>query len=174
MAYTYSKISTVTVGSGGSSSINFIAIPQNYTDLLLKVSCRGDATATTFTSLRLFFNGSSANGTTRWIRGNGAVASSDVDATGIYSGESTTNGATANTFANIEYYIPNYTSNNYKPVSIDSVHETNATTAYAHLVAGLWSNSTAITSIELDLGTSNVGNFVQHTTATLYGIKAEV
>ena len=171
MAYTYSKISTVTVGSGGSSSIDFIAIPQNYTDLVVKASVRGDSTPAAFTSIRLLPNGSSSNGSTRWIRGNGAAASSDIDFTGIYSGESDTASATANTFANIEWYIPNYAGSNYKSLSIDSAHENNITTAYLHLIAGLWSDTTAISSITLDLG---AGNFVQYSTATLYGIKAEV
>jgi len=168
MALTYVAIATVTVGSGGSALIEFTNIPQNYTDLVVKVSCRGDSTATTFTAIRLLPNGSSSNGNTRWIRGNGAAASSDVDATGIYSGESTTNGATASTFANIEWYIPNYAGSTNKSFSIDSAHETNETTAYLHLVAGLWSQTTAISSITLDLA---VGSFIQHSTATLYGIK---
>ena len=161
-------ISTVTVGSGGVATIDFTNIPQNYTDLMVKVSCRGDSTASAFTALRLLPNGSSSNGATRWIRGSGSAASSDVDTTGIYSGESDTDGATASTFANIEYYIPNYTSSNYKSFSIDSVHENNATAAYAHLVAGLWSVTSPISSIVLDLAS---GSFKQYSTATLYGIR---
>lgn len=164
---TLELIDSVTVGSGGAASIEFTSIPQTYSDLILKVSCRGDVTATTFTSLRLLPNGSSSNGSTRWIRGNGAAASSDTDATGIYSGESNTNGATANTFSSFEWYIPNYAGSTYKSFSIDSVHEQNGTTAYQHLVAGLWSNTAAITSITLNLG---AGSFVEHSTAYLYGV----
>jgi hypothetical protein len=52
MAYTYSKIASVTIGSGGSSSINFIAIPQNYTDLILKLSARDD-TAGTYVNMKI-------------------------------------------------------------------------------------------------------------------------
>jgi hypothetical protein len=161
-------ISTVVVGSGGAATIDFTNIPQIYTDLVVKVSCRGDSTASAFTALRLLPNGSSSNGATRWIRGNGSAASSDTDATGIYSGESDTDGATASTFANIEWYIPNYGSSNNKSFSVDSVHENNATTAYAHLVAGLWSNTSPILSLILDLAS---GSFVQYSTATLYGIR---
>jgi hypothetical protein len=57
---------------------------------------------------------------------------------------------TANTFANVEVYIPNYTSTNQKSVSADAVSEQNATTAYMALTAQLWSNlTTAITSISV-------------------------
>ncbi len=72
-----------------------------------------------------------------------------------------------NTFANGEIYIPNYTASVNKSVSIDSVTENNATSAIAALDAGLWANTAAITSINLN---GNNGNFVQYSTAYLYGI----
>ena len=168
MANTYSLLASNTVGSGGAATVEFTNIPSTYTDLLIKVSTRGDSAAAAFTSIRLLPNGSSSNGSTRWIRGSGAAASSDTDTTGIYSGESDTSTATANTFANIEWYIPNYAGSNYKSFSIDSAHENNASTAYLHLVAGLWSSTSAITSITLDL---SAGSFVQYSTFCLYGIK---
>jgi len=80
-------------------------------------------------------------------------------------------GYTASTFASGEMYIPNYAGSNSKSFSADSVQETNASLAYSYLMAGLWSNSSAITSIAL---TPFTGNFAQYSTATLYGIKAEV
>jgi hypothetical protein len=168
MANTYEAIATVTVGSGGAANIEFTSIPGTYTDLVVKASVRSDSGTPAYTSLRLLPNGSSSNGSTRWIRGNGAAASSNVDATGIYAGESDTAGATANTFASIEWYISNYAGSNYKSFSIDSAHENNTTTAFLHLLAGLWSNATVISSITLDLA---AGNFVEHSSATLYGIK---
>ena len=58
---------------------------------------------------------------------------------------------------------------NNKSVSIDSVTESNDTSyGYQALVAGLWSNSAAITNITL---TPETGNYAQYSTATLYGIK---
>ena len=44
---TMTKLATVTVGSGGSSTITFSNIPQNYTDLVVKASLRGTTTTTT-------------------------------------------------------------------------------------------------------------------------------
>ena len=67
-------------------------------------------------------------------------------------------------------YIPNYTSSNAKSYSVEAMCETNGSTAYMYIIAGLWNPSTqaAITSISFapNLGT----NFVQHSTATLYGV----
>ena len=168
MAANYVLLEKITVGAAGAATVTFSGIPQTgYTDLVVKASTRGDSTGAAFTSIRLLPNGSSANGSTRWIRGNGTAASSDADTTGIYSGESDTASATASTFANIEWYIPNYAGSTYKSFSIDSAHENNVTTAYLHLVAGLWSDVSAITSITLDL---SAGSFVQYSTFYLYGV----
>jgi hypothetical protein len=76
--------------------------------------------------------------------------------------------ATASTFASADIYIPNYTSSDYKSISIDTVTEKNATDAYMRLTAGLWSNTAAITSIGLNCSAS--GNFVQYSTFYLYGV----
>ena len=167
MVFTYKAIATVTVGSGGASSMSFSSIPQTYTDLLLKVSTRTSA-STTANQDYVKFNGSSSNYSSKLIQGDGTSASS-----GSYSDSRATlnvgNSATASTFSNCEVYIPNYTSSAYKSYSSDSVTENNGTTAYIHLKAHLWSDSSAITSIEL---TNDSGsNYAQYTTATLYGIK---
>ena len=76
-------------------------------------------------------------------------------------------GATASTFGNAEIYIPNYASSNNKSVSADFVSETNAADAIFGLTAGLWANTSAITSIKL----TPAAAFAQYSTATLYGIK---
>ena len=75
---------------------------------------------------------------------------------------------TANTFSNFSTYIPNYAGSNNKSYSVDGVTENNATASYQIMYAGLWSNTAAINQITLVPDTLN---FVQYTTATLYGIK---
>ena len=175
MAITYKTIATTTVGSGGATNIEFTSIPGTYTDLLIKGSTRlngGD----TGIQLVLRFNGNTQNYSRRLIYGNGAAAESFSGSSETYlriafAEEST---RTANTFNNFELYIPNYTSSNNKSTSSDSVTENNATTAYASLHAGLWSNTSAITSISIFDISGTQANFVQHSTATLYGIKATV
>ena len=81
--------------------------------------------------------------------------------------------ATSNTFGNSELYIPNYAGSTNKSSSADAVAESNTTTVFAYLNAALWSSTAAITSITL---TPDAGgaNFVQYSTATLYGIKNTV
>jgi len=164
MANTLKKIQTVTVGSGGAANIEFTSIPQTYTDLKLVVSLRTNNAGAE--AVMIEFNGSSSNLSGRRLYGDGGSAASDT-LTNIRFAVNTA-ADTASVFANGEFYIPNYTSANYKSVSVDGVNETNGTNAVQSLVAGLWSNTAAITSIKL-LG-NNSGSFVQYSTATLYGI----
>jgi hypothetical protein len=162
MATTYTLISSVTVGSGGAATIDFTSIPGTYTDLVLKLSSR-QSTAQVYGIIDLSINGTSTNESYRMIEGNGSSASSN-NGSYIYVGAAVGANATANTFSNFELYFANYASSNNKSISIDGVGENNATTAYANLQAALWANSAAITSISLE------SNFVQYSTAYLYGI----
>jgi hypothetical protein len=166
VATTFVKIQTVTVGSGGSKTMGFTSIPQTFTDLKVVISGRGTRAANDDDVL-VSFNSSTSNFTGRFLYGNGAGAfSASTGARFVGSIPSTS--STASIFGNTEFYIPNYTSSNYKSYSADSVTENNGTTAYQLITAGLWSDTAAITGITL---TSNVGDFVQYSTATLYGIK---
>jgi len=164
-------IQTVTVGSGGAASIEFTNIPQTYTDLVIKASLRDTRTDSPVTDVALTFNNSATGYSMRMIYGDGSSAGSASSSgasriTGFYEN---TNQTTSNTFSNIEIYIPNYTSSNNKSVSIDGVAENNATTIYSSLVAGLWADSSAITSIKLVPAVGSL-SYAQYSTATLYGV----
>jgi len=169
MALTYQLIATVTVGSGGAANINFASIPSTYTDLAVLLCARTDRAIVT-DSVAIRFNDSTTSYTQRTLTGDGAAAGSDSE-TNI-DGRQAGDTATANSFGNALYYVPNYAGSTNKSVSVDSVSETNATTAYMRLSAGLWSDTAAITKITLV--SINAANFKQHSTATLYGIKATV
>ena len=171
MAATFTKIATVTVGSGGASTIDFSSIPATYTDLCLKVSLRCDAAGAHASSVAVNFslNNVTTNRSFRWLEA--------YDGTNVWSTNNTTprlmimGGAatTASTFTNAEVYFPNYAGSNNKSISSDYVSEENSS-SYGSLgfVAGLWSSTDAINQITIS---PNSGNFVQYSTATLYGIK---
>lgn len=165
MPTTYTAIATVTVGSGGSSSIDFTSIPATYTDLHILFSPRSTNSSATY-GATIQFNSSSANFSYRALYGSGSVAGSYSD-TSSWLGEVPAANATSNTFGNISIYITNYAGSTNKSFSIDNVGENNATAARADLIAELWANTSAITSIKLQ----SAVNFAQYTTATLYGIK---
>lgn len=171
MAITYTPIATVTVGSGGASSIEFTSISSSYTDLVLRYSLRGDY-ASTITYAIIEFNGLSTNRTALLVGGNGSSAFSSSYGSDIFS-IGTGSNATASTFGNGEIYIPNYAASVRKCMNIDGVTENNDTSASIHLLAGLWSSTSAITAIRLFAGDNTLAknkNWVQYSTATLYGI----
>jgi hypothetical protein len=161
MANTFEIIDKVTVGSGGAASITFSSIPSTYTDLLLMISARA-----TNTSMLITLNSSGTGFTVKAIEGDGASAYSFNQTR--FSGNTSPSGSTANTFNNVQMYFPNYTSSNYKSYSIDSVSENNGTTAYTDLIAGLWSDTSAITSLTLS---AQSGTFSEYSSFYLYGIK---
>jgi hypothetical protein len=157
----------ITVGAAGASSVTFSGIPQTgYTDLVVKIAARSNRSDGS-DWIRIDVNGVNSSYTDRKLIGNGSSATSDTSS-GTVGFPIDGNTATSSTFSNSEIYIPNYTSSNYKSFSIDTVAENNATTAYDTIVAGLWSSTSAITSLTLVPNYST--GFVQYSTFYLYGV----
>lgn len=174
MATTYEAIATVTVGSGGASSIDFTSIPQTYTDLVVKASIRSNLAQSYGDWISVRFNGnSSSTYTTKRLRTNptSSTVTSDGDTnyTQLVQGQAASANATASTFGNTEFYIPNYAGSSNKSVSSDFTPENNDSNIIRGIAAGIWANTSAITQVTLipQDGTS----FNQYSTATLYGIK---
>jgi hypothetical protein len=165
MATTYEAIATVEVGSGGAANIEFTSIPGTYTDLAIKLSVR-TGFAGVADDMLLTLNGSASGFSNRYIYGNGSSVFS-ATAYGNLVGNPVGSTATANTFSNIEIYFPNYASSNEKSYSVDSVSENNAAAANAFMIAGKNTTVSAITSLSV----AGSSNFVEYSTATLYGIK---
>ena len=164
---TYNLIGApVVVGAGGVSSVTFSSIPNTYTDLKIVASIRG--TGGTSNPLgSISFNGTGSY-SYKMLQGSGSAANSLSDTTYIgyyYTGAP----YTSNTFTNAEFYIPNYAGSQQKSVSIDYVGENNAATAWSGLVAGLFTSTSAITTVTF--GQYGGGStFDQYSTFYLYGI----
>lgn len=168
MAFTYELIATSTVGAGGASSITFSSIPATYTDLVIKYSMRSSRAANV-DNVQLNINGQGVNTniSCRYFLGDGsATARSTTDA--VAAGGAI-NGANmvANGFTNGEIYIPNYTTSNPKVMGVNVVTGNTATYSLQLIVATLWNQTAVINSIALD---PQVGDLVQYSTASLYGI----
>lgn len=163
MATTFVKIATVTLASS-QAYVEFTSIPSTYTDLCLKMSLRGSDTADYGT---MSINGSTSNFSSKRLFGDGVNAQSASRTDNLLIGFLDTTSFTANTFSNVECYYPNYSGSANKSFSIDGVIENNGTTGVQIMFAGLWSNTAAITSLRFTHATAN---FVQYSTATLYGI----
>jgi hypothetical protein len=170
MPNTFTLIASSTVGSGGASNIGFTSIPATYTDFKLVASLRVDGTfGNPWYDSYITVN--SANLSWRDIIGLGSgTPSSRNDTVDFVTLAVPSSGATASTFGNLEIYIPNYAGSNNKSASMDGVAENNATGSAMGLSAGLYSSSSAITSITITPYNSPTVKFVQYSTAYLYGI----
>ncbi len=157
-------IEHITVGSGGAASITFASIPGTFTDLKLVLSSRSSSNGVVDDPV-VSFNNSTSNFSGRRMYGDGSGRFST--ATTRFIANTSGNGSTTSTFGNASLYIPNYASGNFKSFSGDGVSENNATTAYQSIVAGLWSQTAAITTITISFGSNS---FREYSTASLYGI----
>lgn len=170
-------IEHIEVGSGGAASIVLDEIPQTYTDLYLVVNARSTRSDVTYyTNGKIGINGLTSGYSNIELIGNaGTVQSRTDDTDGLWSWKFPSAVTTANTFGNAGFYFPNYTSSSAKSVSGDTVSEYNGTASFAwylQLLAGLNSTTSPITSIEIGIRTADSANFVQYSSATLYGITA--
>jgi hypothetical protein len=162
-------ISTVTVGSGGVTAINFSNIPQTYTDLKLVVSGRSN-TGSSLQYLRVTPNASSSL-TFKNLVTEGSTTVSSYLSTGYGTGGENTmgaapgNGATAGLFNSTEINFLNYSSaNSIKSYSIDTVNP--------HIL-WFWTaiNALASSTPIVFLSITADGGIAQYSTATLYGIR---
>ena len=159
-------IESKTLGTA-QAIVEFTAIPQTFTDLVVLWSGR-TTESSTWTNILLRFNSSTSDFTGRQLYGTGSAAASASSAR--FLGYDSAANATANTFGNSALYIPNYTGSTNKSFSVDSVSENNASgnlSALQVINAGLWSNSEAINAITIEPTT---GNFVANSIFSLYGI----
>jgi hypothetical protein len=168
MATTYTLLDKTTLGST-QTSVEFTglgAYSSNYTDLLVKVSARSARTNDAGGSDgKLEFNGATTGFSSRGLFQQGSAGSASPSSIFFFVDS---NNSTSNTYGNMEVYIPNFSSSNYKSVSLDAVSENNSSTAYGVLIAGLWANTAAITSMKF---TDNNGGFLATSSFYLYGIK---
>ena len=164
MATTYTLIDSEVLSSS-AASVTFSSIPATYTDLVVRLSARDDNSDYNWEAL-LSFNSQTTNFSSTFVQGSGSSTNSGSMAR--YYGRSDSANATANTFSNGEIYIPNYAGTTNKPYSSFNVSEINSATGnMVEAVAGLRSNTAAITSLTLS---PYSGNFVSGSSFYLYGI----
>jgi hypothetical protein len=157
-------IETKTLGTA-AASIEFTSIPQTFTDLKIVCSLRTTESALIGYAYVAFNGTTTANQSGRTLEGSGSGASSQAVSNLLFPVNGST--STSNTFTSTDIYVPNYAGSTNKSISTDAVVENNATTASLWLVAGLWSDTAAITSANIVLFSNT---FPAGSTVSLYGI----
>ena len=159
----FESIQTATVGSGGSSAINFTSIPSTFTHLQLRYIWRSGNSA----EVSVVFNSDGGNNYYRHIlyasAGGIAATSSQSNVFGGYQDP------VANTFCGAVMDILDYTdTNKYKTVRTSWGIDTSGS-GWQGLSSGLWKNTNAISSISLAV--SGGSGIAQYSHFALYGIK---
>jgi hypothetical protein len=174
----FESISTVTVGSGGTTTISFTSIASTWTHLQLRGIAQSARATYSLDGMLIRFNSDSgSNYSFHYLRGNGAAAqagggSSTTNAT-IDSTISST--AAANVFGGFVIDILDYANTNkYKTIRSFGGFDVNGTVSgvggYVVLASGNWRNTNAITSISI---TTDYGSdFQNYSHFALYGIKS--
>ena len=167
----YESIATVTVGSGGSSTINFTSISSDYTHLQLRVIARSDQSSVN-QELAVTFNGVTSGYGRHYLRGNGTSASADARGytdSAYYLPIVTGNSATSNNFGVIVLDILDYKdTNKFKTIRSLAGYDDNGS-GQIYLNSTYFGSTNAISSMSI---TPFGGfNFVQYTHFALYGIK---
>jgi hypothetical protein len=170
IAGTFESIATVSVGSGGSSAVDFTSIPATYTHLQIRLIAQ-KLTSSTNGLMRFNSDATSTNYYAHGIEADGSSVA--AYATNDFPRAVANVPTTANIFAASVVNILDYANTNkYKTVRILSGVDVNGTVAgyggVIELVGGNWRSTSAITSITI---TADSPNYVQYTTFSLYGIK---
>ena len=179
MAQAYQLIQTTTL-TGSAASVTIGNIPQNYTDLYLKINARSSSSTGLSRAIRMQINGDTtySNYRQRYIGisdTNTATAGAFTSSTGLqyYLYGLPTANSTTYSFGATDINFINYSGSSYKTISSESFTEGFANpfssgTAAAGLTAILWVNTAAITSLVFTPDDSS--NFVSGSSFALYGI----
>ena len=167
----YQSIATVTVGSGGSSSIVFSSIPQTFTHLQIRGVSRTSRSSSE-DEYRIRFNSNSSELYTRNAiagYGSGFEATAFTNQDHWRAGWTAAANITSGMFGPAIFDILDYTNTNKNTTGRGYVGYEGNAAGIVGLVGGLWRSTDAITSIEI---APAFLPFIQHTTFSLYGIKA--
>lgn len=165
IAGSYEPLASITVPSGGLSSIVFGSIPQTYAHLQIRTFHQSTGSAESYMQ---FNNDTAANYKIHYLYGDGASAVAGVGSvtTGVSFNYS---GGTGSIFGASVVDILDYTSTNKnKTTRALGGYDANGS-GLSILYSGLWFKTPeAITSIKLF---PNTGNFAANSSFSLYGIK---
>jgi len=168
----YESIATVTVGSGGSSSISFTSIPSTFTHLQIRYIARGTSSSAGQDSLVRFNGDTGSNYSWHLLYGDGAtvVANSSANATSMYIDALRAGGTAANIFTVGVVDILDYANTSkYKTIRTLSGDDINSSSFHMiGLWSGNWRSTSAISSITIF---PDFQNYAEYTQFALYGIK---
>jgi hypothetical protein len=174
VAGNYDSISTVTVGSGGSSSIDFTSIPSTYTHLQIRGIARSTLAGTAEDNILIRLNSDTgSNYSAHALAGDGSVvyiAAAAASQTSGFGAAIPRAGVTSGVFGAFVYDLLDYANTNkYKTIRYVGSFDRNGG---GNVIFGsaAWLSTSATTSITM-FPAGGSASFPQYSQFALYGIK---
>ena len=171
----FTVIDHTEIGGGGAASWNVTSIPASYDHLYIKASLRM-SNSNEDCDMKIRFNGDTGtnySATTLLAYSTTVQTFRQTGQTGITYLSTNGDNSTADTFGNMEIWIPHYSNTaNYKQVSSRHCVEGATTSDFdwrEGVTAGMWSSTAAIDEITL-LDAAAYDTLMQYSTVTLYGV----
>jgi hypothetical protein len=168
----YDALASVTVPSGGLSSITFAGIPTGYSHLQIRFLANNATNA--YQKLQLNGDTTGANYYSHQLYGTGSATGASAFAGSSYNAIVTNGGGLGSGSyfgAGIIDILDYANTSKYKTVRVLNGYDSNATSGldqFINLGSGVWQSTSAVTSITLF---GNSYNYNQYSTFALYGIK---
>jgi hypothetical protein len=167
----YESIATVTVGSGGASTVTFSSIPSTYKHLQIRSISRGITTGTSGVDLYLTLNSDTTNYNGHQLYGDGTSAAASTTGAGtsnMYFGWIPRAGVTASAYGVYVTDLLDY-QNTSKNKTVRSLGGWDGNgSGFVIYRSGLWQSTAAVSSIQIS---ASVGNIDSYSQFALYGIK---
>jgi hypothetical protein len=160
----YESIATVTVGSGGQSSVTFSSIPSTYKHLQVRAMHLYNGSGSNMVCS--YNSGGFSNVYSHFVYGNGTSAAAGSDTTPIISFQS---GSTSTNFCVAIYDFLDYTNTNKNKTMRGLVGQETNSAGLVGLLSALATNTSAINALTFNYAGAAI--FQQYTTFALYGIK---
>ena len=170
----YESIATVTVGSGGQSTISFTSIPSTYKHLQVRAIMKSTTSGSGIDDLRIQANSdTAANYSFHYLWGwNGAANAGAGTSTTYMRVEAViAQASSTNVFGAAIIDVLDYAdTNKYKTFRTLAGEDNNGTATQCGVVleSGAWRSTSAINSLTLY---SSANNLAQYSSFALYGIK---
>jgi hypothetical protein len=164
----YESIATVTVGSGGQSTITFSSIPATYKHL--QIRCIGKSTSTASQGDLTFNSDTGNNYAWHQLYGNGssAIADSSINRANIVGASALVASSVSNVFSASVIDILDYADTNKFKTVRHLVGQDENGSGIISLNSGLWRSTAAISTVTI---TARTNSIAQYSSFALYGIK---
>jgi hypothetical protein len=166
----YDALATVTVPSGGLSSVDFAGIPTGYKHLQVRGIIRSTATGSDANARLRFNSDTGTNYRFHYLGGNGSVvyAGDSGPVSFAYAGLSSAASSTAGVMGAQVIDILDYASisKNKTVRSLNGLDNNGSN--FVELDSSLWLSTSAITSLSIFFTS---GNLAQYSQFALYGVK---